>query len=195
MSKACTRAPPLTAPGGPQRRATFPSRGSEGSLTAPAPPPVRPPARRRPAGYAHSGFLTAARWLFAQTFEAIKGEVESHAGYSLTVTGHSMGAGAAVLLTMMLRERPETRHAVCVAFACPAVLTKELAEVCAPFVWSVVTGCDIVPTASAGAVACLREEMRAARRQALGERGGPLIDREALVSSAPRSSEGSSSLA
>lgn len=92
-----------------------------------------------------------------------------------------MGAGAAVLLTMMLRERPVTAHATCVAFACPAVLTKELAEVCVPFVTSVLTGCDIVPTASAGAVTCLREEMRAARRQAMAERGGPLIDRAALV--------------
>lgn len=139
------------------------------------------------AGYAHSGFLTAARWLLAQTFEAIKSQVEAHPGFSLTVTGHSMGAGSGVLLTMMLRERAVTAHATCVAFACPAVLTRELAEVCKPFVTSVLTGCDIVPTASAGAVTCLREEMRAARRQALGERGGPLIDREALVRGALRS--------
>lgn len=93
-------------------------------------------------------------------------------------TGHSMGAGVAVLLTSMLRNTPMlmshaalTPHAAalpteqlsaarCYAFACPAMLTPELAHNCKGFVTSVLHGTDLVPTFSAASVDMLREEVR-----------------------------------
>ncbi len=62
-----------------------------------------------------------------------------------------MGAGTAVLLTMMLRDLggrlADTR---CVAIACPACMTLELANSCKGFVTSVINATDIVPTFCAG---------------------------------------------
>ena len=116
-------------------------------------------------GYAHSGILTAARWLAAEVGPPLRVALAARPeGTKLTVTGHSMGAGAAALLTQMLREAsPATCHATCVAFSCPAVVTAELSQFCAPFVTSFLAGADIIPTASAAAVAQLRGDVAAAR--------------------------------
>jgi hypothetical protein len=114
-------------------------------------------------GYAHSGILTAARWLAAAVGPALSAALAARPGAAVTITGHSMGAGAAVLLTEMLRQRPETAHATCVAFACPAVLTAELAAAAAPYCTTLIAGADIIPTASAAAVADLRGDVAAAR--------------------------------
>lgn len=61
------------------------------------------------------------------------GHVQAHPECSLLVTGHSLGAGIAVLLTMMVREQSAIRQlaaADCVTFACPACCTFELAMSC-----------------------------------------------------------------
>jgi len=62
-----------------------------------------------------------------------------------------MGAGTAVMLTMMLREQQEFSSASCVALACPACMTLELAASCKDYVTSIVNGTDLVPTFCAGA--------------------------------------------
>jgi hypothetical protein len=62
-----------------------------------------------------------------------------------------MGGGTAVMLTMLLRDiAPEFADARCVAIACPACMTLELAASVAPFVTSVLNGTDIVPTFCSG---------------------------------------------
>lgn len=62
-----------------------------------------------------------------------------------------MGGGAAVMLTMQLRNMaPEFADARCVAIACPACMTHELAVAVSPFVTSVINGTDIVPTFCSG---------------------------------------------
>lgn len=101
-------------------------------------------------GYAHAGMLAAARWLLREVAPvlqaAMEREQEAGSGYGLCVTGHSMGAGVAVLLTMMLHEQahaaahPLLAAAHCCALACPSVLTTELAAACRPFVTSVIHG-------------------------------------------------------
>ena len=50
------------------------------------------------------------------------------AWFAIRQVGHSLGGGTAVLLTTMLRERPEFATVQCVAFACPGVVTLELAR-------------------------------------------------------------------
>jgi hypothetical protein len=81
-----------------------------------------------------------------------------------------MGGGTAALLTMMVREKvPELAAARCYAFACPAVMTVEMAGACAGAVTTLVHGADIVPTFSTGSVDALREEV--------GAGGGGLLSR------------------
>lgn len=48
---------------------------------------------------------------------------------------------------------PELAQATCLAVACPACMTVELARSCAPYVTTIVNNCDIVPTISPGAFA------------------------------------------
>ena len=75
----------------------------------------------------------------------------THAHTHTTLTGHSMGAGTAALLTTMLRESlPGCAEARCYAMACPACLTYELADSCREYVTSIINGTDIVPTFSGG---------------------------------------------
>jgi len=65
-----------------------------------------------------------------------------------------MGGGTAVMLTMMLRAHEAFADARCIALACPACMTLELAESCKDYVTTVVNGTDIVPTFCAGGCPC-----------------------------------------
>ncbi len=46
---------------------------------------------------------------------------------------------------------PEFADATCVAVACPACMTLQLAQSCSTYVTSIVNGADLVPTMSLGA--------------------------------------------
>lgn len=65
------------------------------------------------------------------------------ASYKLVVTGHSLGAGTAVILSMLLkREFPETK---CVAFGVPgSVLDENTAKEVSSYVTSIALGNDLV---------------------------------------------------
>ena len=54
-------------------------------------------------------------------------------------------------LNCRLREVPEFADATCVAVACPACMTLQLAQSCSSYVTSIVNGADLVPTMSLGA--------------------------------------------
>ena len=51
-------------------------------------------------GHAHSGILTGARRILERAGHLITASLMLHPGYALTLTGHSLGAGTAELLTM-----------------------------------------------------------------------------------------------
>ena len=53
-------------------------------------------------GRAHHGMALAARELHRQAMPAVVDALEAHPGYGLVVTGHSMGGGAAALLTTLI---------------------------------------------------------------------------------------------
>ncbi|WIA22227.1 hypothetical protein OEZ85_004555 [Tetradesmus obliquus] len=111
-------------------------------------------------GYSHLGMLAAARWLMARTKPTLIQALQDNPGYELRIVGHSMGGGTAAMLTMMLREKvPPLAGAEACAIACPACMTLQLAASCAPFVTTLVHGCDIVPTFSTGAIDALRQEV------------------------------------
>ena len=53
--------------------------------------------------YAHRGIAESARWLVERTAPVLAAAVLSHPGYHVVVTGHSLGAGVAVLASLLLR--------------------------------------------------------------------------------------------
>ncbi|KAK9823352.1 hypothetical protein WJX72_002122 [[Myrmecia] bisecta] len=79
-------------------------------------------------------------------------------GWKLVVTGHSLGAGAAALITLRLRDRfPEAQ---CWAFCPPGgLMSVNLSRAVEPFVRSVVVGKDIVPRTSFVNLARLLDEV------------------------------------
>lgn len=113
-------------------------------------------------GYAHLGMLASARWLRDEVAEPMERALADNPGYRPLLIGHSLGAGAAAMLCMMLRERPgPLAQTTCIAIACPACMTAELARSCAGYVTTVVNGADVIPTVSPGSADALRASMNA----------------------------------
>ncbi|KAK9852086.1 hypothetical protein WJX84_002088 [Apatococcus fuscideae] len=111
-------------------------------------------------GHSHFGMLAAARWIMGQTTEQLLAAVRDNPGFDLKLMGHSLGGGTAALLTMMLRDSaPEFKQATCLAIACPACMTLDLARSCSHYVTSLVNNTDIIPTISPGSSDGLREEV------------------------------------
>lgn len=80
------------------------------------------------------------------------------AGYDLVVVGHSLGAGVAALLTLMLR--PTFPEAACLAYAGPgAVMSYNLAEESAEWCTNVFLGYDIVPRLNWSTLSALRDHV------------------------------------
>lgn len=52
-------------------------------------------------GYSHFGMLASARWIKAEVAAPLHAARAAEPGFSLTLVGHSMGAGTAAMLTMM----------------------------------------------------------------------------------------------
>ena len=116
-------------------------------------------------GYIHQGMHAAARHMLHDIKEVLREEVssEGNEGLALHVVGHSLGGGTAVMLAAQMRELGAWDHRYwrfmdtqCVAFACPACMTRELAEACASFCTSVVQGADPIACFSLGSIGRLR---------------------------------------
>lgn len=113
-------------------------------------------------GYAHLGMLASARWLRDEVTGPMEAALADNPGYRPLLIGHSLGAGAAAMLCMMLRERPGAlSQTTCIAIACPACMTAELARSCAGYVTTIVNGADVIPTVSPGSADALRASMNA----------------------------------
>ena len=54
--------------------------------------------------YAHQGIAESAAWIVKEATPALASACASHPDYSVVVAGHSLGAGCAVLATMLLRD-------------------------------------------------------------------------------------------
>ncbi|KAI8805399.1 hypothetical protein BJ742DRAFT_405546 [Cladochytrium replicatum] len=128
----------------------------------------------------HSGMMRVARSLAqpnspTRLYEAVISAMETNPGYSLLLTGHSLGAGIASLLTLLWTD-PRTSHTRdstmtttddiallppgrkirCIGFGSPCTMSEPLSRICRPFITSVVIGDDIIGRLSVGSVRDLR---------------------------------------
>eukprot|EP00668_Euglena_longa_P019942 GGOE01024782.1.p1 GENE.GGOE01024782.1~~GGOE01024782.1.p1 ORF type:complete len:608 (-),score=98.24 GGOE01024782.1:74-1828(-) len=100
------------------------------------------------AGQGHGGMVEAANSIIHAVLPEIEAFFTSHSDVPrLMVTGHSLGAGTAVLVSMLLRTSNclQKTQVVCYAFAPPPVLDEAQASACAEYVTSVVFQGDVVP--------------------------------------------------
>ncbi|CAI5714013.1 unnamed protein product [Peronospora destructor] len=128
--------------------------------------------------YAHQGFLTCAESVYLElnrlgvlemlfdnksTAAVATGEVNlcergAYRDYGLVVTGHSLGASTAVLLSILLRPKyPQLR---CFAFSpSGCTVSPRLAARCAAFTTSLVVGDDIIARSSITSAEVLRDSV------------------------------------
>nr|XP_061808001.1 diacylglycerol lipase-beta-like [Nerophis lumbriciformis] len=100
------------------------------------------------ACYAHKGISQAASYIYKKLVnDGILNQAFTVVPYKLVITGHSLGAGAAAVLAILLRSSFPTLK--CYAFSPPGgLLSKALADYSKDFVVSVVLGKDLVPRLS-----------------------------------------------
>ncbi|KAG9441260.1 hypothetical protein H6P81_017114 [Aristolochia fimbriata] len=107
--------------------------------------------RKFDGGYVHNGLLKAAGCVLDLECEVLRDLVEKHPNYTLTFTGHSLGAGVAALLTMVVvhnRDRLgniERKRIRCYAIAPARCMSLNLAVRYADVINSVVLQDDFLP--------------------------------------------------
>ncbi|ETM02236.1 hypothetical protein L917_01255 [Phytophthora nicotianae] len=106
--------------------------------------------------FAHNGMLKAVMWIKDRIVKSLR--VLHSEGYHIVFAGHSLGAGCAALLSVMLQKEFEDLE--CFAYAVPACVNLGVAEACNGFVHSIVLRDDIVPRAKASNVMKLVEELK-----------------------------------
>ncbi|TKW31956.1 hypothetical protein SEVIR_2G140100v4 [Setaria viridis] len=107
--------------------------------------------RRFDGGYVHNGLLRAAGWVLDAECDLLRELLERYPDYTLTFTGHSLGAGIAAMLTMVVVlnldklgnvDRSRTR---CYAMAPARCMSLNLAVRYADVINSVVLQDDFLP--------------------------------------------------
>lgn len=96
--------------------------------------------------HAHKGILRCARYVKSVLEEReLLQSAYSRAGenYRLVIVGHSLGAGTASLLSVLLK--PAYPDLMCFAYSNPSVLSAPATPYCEDFIVSVVLGKDAVP--------------------------------------------------
>lgn len=106
--------------------------------------------------FAHNGMLKSVMWIKDRIVKSLR--VLHNEGYHIVFAGHSLGAGCAALLSVMLQKEFEDLE--CFAYAVPACVNLSVAESCNDFVHSIVLRDDIVPRAKASNVLKLVDELK-----------------------------------
>ena len=101
-------------------------------------------------GFAHRGILRGATRIMKQGKEVLREALEKHPGYRLVITGHSLGAGTAILITMGVLNNIydfKVNEVKCVALAPPPVFRskKKIPEKFTKNIQIFVNGNDCVP--------------------------------------------------
>ncbi|GMH33064.1 hypothetical protein BSKO_00898 [Bryopsis sp. KO-2023] len=113
------------------------------------------------SGTVHIGVMSAATYVQCSIQDALKEAAEKVPGWPLLITGHSLGGGVAVLLTMLLREEGSLNFKTVrgVGIGPASVVSEELAEQCRGFFTSVINRSDVVPRLSCASVEALLLEL------------------------------------
>lgn len=130
-------------------------------------------------GLAHAGMAAMARSLLdrraiQQLNEKAEQELSANHGYELVITGHSLGAGVATLVTMLILHEKLVSPEIpvrCFAFAPPPVfapLSLEIAKQTQKHVTAYVYGHDVVPTMSVSSFRHLFHQIVALDRASQG---------------------------
>jgi pimeloyl-ACP methyl ester carboxylesterase len=101
-------------------------------------------------GAAHSGMAKAARWFAANIAPRLAVMREMFPNSRLRIVGHSLGAGVASLLCLLLRTARAFHDVEAVIFAPPACISSELGAAAAMCITSIVNGDDFLPFLSPG---------------------------------------------
>ncbi|CAN6461681.1 unnamed protein product [Victoria cruziana] len=107
--------------------------------------------RKFDGGYVHNGLLKAAGWVLDAECDTLRDLLEKNPGYTLTVAGHSLGAGVAAMLAMLVvqnRDRLgniERKRIRCFAIAPARCMSLNLAVRYADVINSVVLQDDFLP--------------------------------------------------
>ena len=108
----------------------------------------------------HLGILNNADNVYnrIKSHNLLEEAFRTNPNYQLLVTGHSLGAGTAVILALKLKS--EYPNIKCIAFSPPGgLISQHLAEYTRSFVMSVVIGDDIVPRLSVHTVHNLKADI------------------------------------
>eukprot|EP00980_Cylindrotheca_fusiformis_P009237 scaffold2012_cov193-Cylindrotheca_fusiformis.AAC.9 len=113
--------------------------------------------------FCHRGMLACAQWIYDDLkrhgkLESLLGSDGSCRGYRLRIVGHSLGAGIAAILSVMMRARhPNLR---CLSFSPPGcVFSKNLAEESCSWITSYAVDSDLIPRISKESVEALRNDV------------------------------------
>ncbi|XP_071573834.1 diacylglycerol lipase-beta-like isoform X1 [Temnothorax nylanderi] len=113
-----------------------------------------------PGSMAHKGMIIGVKVILKQleNHKILERAFATYPNYHLTLTGHSLGAGLAILLGLLIRPRyPELRV---YAFATPAgLLSREAARVTEEFVLTIGLGDDLVMRLSVDSTENLRTSL------------------------------------
>ena len=108
----------------------------------------------------HLGILNTAENIYnrIKSQNLLEEAFRHNPNYQLLVTGHSLGAGTAVILALKMKsEYPSIR---CIAYSPPGgLLSTALADLTKTFIMSVVVGDDIVPRLSVHSVHNLKADI------------------------------------
>lgn len=113
-------------------------------------------------GLVHGGMYKSAQNLGIKLKNDILKALNDHPGYSLYISGHSLGAGTTALLTMIWLSDPEImeRKILGLCYAPPPSVSSDLNEILKEFVFSVAFGDDVVTRLSEGSLKDLGQVIR-----------------------------------
>ncbi|CAD5215322.1 unnamed protein product [Bursaphelenchus okinawaensis] len=108
----------------------------------------------------HRGMLNSARYVFnmLKKYQVLEDLMELHPTYNVVVCGHSLGAGVAALLTLLLKQGYPTVR--CYAFSPPGCVISEHGQSeMESHVLSIIVGDDLVPRISYQSLMDLKESI------------------------------------
>ena len=116
-------------------------------------------------GFAHKGILNGARLILSKVSVTLTETLSQFSGYSLVVTGHSLGAGTAELITMELLSSnvlPAGSQVKCLALAPPPVFRskKKISKEISSAIQIYINNYDCVPRLSLASVSRLLATVR-----------------------------------